>query len=166
MRKISRITGGAIFGTTVVLVTAWFAGGDVGLSRIGSVMTAVGLVLSVYVAAAVTEIRRRYVRQAMLKNCHERLQSCRRNLKTAVTRNEPEAAFTQISLARTIIQRVREHASVREGRTWPIDELESLLQLPKLQILERAPDAQTSMSAWVLFLELDLTELELDHRDG
>jgi len=129
-------------------------------------MTAIGLAMSVYVAIAVTEIRGRYVRQGMLKDCHERLQSCNRNLKTAITRNDPEAATKQLTLARTIIERVREHASEKDDREWPADDLASLLQLNKSEIVAQCRNAETSISNWILYLELDLAELELDHRDA
>jgi type VI protein secretion system component VasK len=124
MRKAWWATGLAVVLVITALVACWAFGGDIAVGRVSSVMTAIGLTISVYVALAVTELRRRYVRQGILKSCQQRLARCSSNLKSANPKKNSDSIVKHLTLARRVLEHSQRHLPLATSEKLPMDQLQ------------------------------------------
>lgn len=149
-----------------VLVIGGLVAGDAGIGRASAALTAIGLVLSVYVAVAVSSIKARYSEQGLLKEYHRRLQGCETNLKTAISRKNAIAAKKQLARIRNIFEEARSKSTSQTERNWRVAELDNLLELHEATLLAGSEEVVVWVDDCMNYMELRLAEIEWDHRDA
>jgi uncharacterized membrane protein YccC len=132
----------------------------------GSVASIIGLAVTAYVAWAIRKLRRRYIRQVMLKTCLGKLQAHQKNLSSKTTQKNAVAIRQQLSRTRTVLERVALHTQKGSTIKWDISEIEEVLELSDDEIRSRVGDVTPVLDERIERLELDLTELEWGDDDG
>lgn len=161
---------GSIIGC--VICWWWLNSFPNGIGLFGSIASVIGLVLTAYVTHAVRQIRGRYVRKVLLKECLNSLNDYRLKLDSGIRQNDFNSVRENISRAIGILNGLGVHVAGNEKIKLEakirvvVQDLESVVSEDNRRILALARTSLSKLQTVTEELKLLLIEHEWgDHND-
>ena len=131
-----------------------------GLSIVGSVASVVGLILAVYVTQTVRQIRDRYMRQVMLKECVQRLDAVSKILGTSFKGKNPAKTREYLSKAKGILKSESLARHFQKDWSSQLQTIDSAIKEDDRGLITASRQASSEISSILEELHLALIEEE------
>lgn len=137
-----------------LLLWGYLRSGAEGVGFVGSLASVLSLLLTWYVALKVHEIRSRYVRQVMLRQCHARLAFLRRQLGLALRKEEVDRVREGLSQLAAVFAEISRHERSGRQLEWEMAEVREVLYSNSRLLIPRTRDLLAEVDRRIEALDL------------